>query len=58
MRGRCIFDAREHRLLRDASVRKWNLHAWRPPRNEFDFLDWNIYFHKGCNYLNEANEMV
>ena len=28
------------------------------PRDDFGFLDWNIYFHKGCNYSNEANEMM
>ena len=54
----CIFNAREHRVSRDAFVRKRNLRAWRTPRDDFGFLDWNIYFHKGCNYSNEANEMV
>ena len=48
-----VFNAREHRVSRDASVRKRNLRAWRTPRDEFGFLDWNIYFHKGCNYLNK-----
>ena len=26
--------------------------------DEFGFLDWNIYFHKGCNYSNETSEMM
>ena len=57
-RGSCVFNAREHRVLRDASVRKRNLRAWRTPHDEFGFLDWNIDFHKGCNYSNETNEMM
>ena len=48
----CVFNAREHCVLRDVSVRKWNL------CNEFGFLDWNISFHKGCNHLNEVNEFL
>ena len=28
------------------------------PRDDFGFLDWNIYFHKGCDYSNEASEMM
>ena len=28
------------------------------PRDDFGFLDWNIYFQKWYNYLNEANEMM
>ena len=56
--SRGVIHAREHRVSRDAYVRKRNLRAWRTPRDEFGFLDWNIYFHKGCNYLNETNEMM
>ena len=29
-----------------------------PQRDEFDFLDRNIYFHEGHNYSNEAIEMM
>ena len=54
----CIFNTREHRVSRNASTRKPNLRMWRTPRNDFGFLDWNIYFHKGCNYSNEVNEMM
>ena len=54
----CIFNARELRILRDTSVRKQNLLAWRTPRDDFGFLGWNIYFHNGCNYSNEANEIM
>ena len=62
-RGSCVFNAHEHHVSRDASVRKrnvrkWNLRTWWTPRDEFGFLDWNIYFHKGCNYSNETNEMM
>ena len=28
------------------------------PRDDIGFLDWNIYFHKWCNYSNEAFEMM
>ena len=55
-RGSCAFNTREHRISRDTSERKRNLHMWRTPRDEFGFLDWNIYFHKGSNYSNETNE--
>ena len=24
------------------------------PRNDFGYLDWNIYFQEECNYLNDA----
>ena len=58
MQGSGIFNACEDRVLRDTSVRKWNLHVWRSLRDDFGFLDWHIYFHKGCNYSNEANEMM
>ena len=34
------------------------LRAWRTSRDDFGFLDWNIYFQKGCYYSNEANEMM
>ena len=57
-RGSCVFNARKHRVLRDASVRNRYLRALRTPHDDFGFLDWNIYFHKGCNYLNYANEMM
>ena len=57
-RGSCIFNAREHYVSRDASERKRNLRAWRTPPDEFGFLDWNIYFDKGCNYSKETNEMM
>ena len=53
----CGFNACVQHVPRDHSVRKWNLLARRTPRNDFGFLDWNIYFHKGCNYSNDANEM-
>ena len=33
-------------------------HDDQTPRNDFGFLDWNTYFHKGCNYSNEANEIM
>ena len=56
--GRCIFNVHDHRISCDASVRKQNLRAWRTPRDDFGFLGWNIYFYKGCNYSNEANEMM
>ena len=56
--GSCVFNTREHRVSRNASVRKQYLSVWRSPRDDFGFLDWNIYFHKGCNYSNEANEMM
>ena len=56
--GSYVFKAPEHRISRDASVRKRNLCTWQTPRNEFGFLDWNNYFHKGCNYSNETNEMM
>ena len=58
MQGSCIINARVHHVLRDTSLCKQNLREWRTPRNNFVFLDWNIYFHKGCDYLNEANEMM
>ena len=57
-RDSCVFNAREHRVSRDAPVRKQNWREWRTPRDYFGFLDWNIYFHKGCNYSNEAYEMM
>ena len=41
-RGSCVFNTREHRVLRDATVRKRNSRAWRTPRNDFGFLDGNI----------------
>ena len=47
--GSCVFSAREHRVSRDASVRKRNLRTWRMPRDDFGFLGWKIYFLKGCN---------
>ena len=56
--GSCVFNACEDRVSHDASVRKQILRMWRTPHNNFGFLDWNIYFHKGCNYSNEANEMM
>ena len=56
--GSCVFNVREYHVLRDANVRKRKLRAWRTPRDEFGFLDWNIYFYKGCNYSNETNEMM
>ena len=37
--GSRVFNAREHRVSRDASVRKQNLRPWRTPHDEFDFLD-------------------
>ena len=57
-RGSCVFNTREHRVSCDATVRKRNSRVWRTPRNDFGFLDWNIYFQKGCNYSNEASEMM
>ena len=48
--GSCVFNACEHRVSHDTSVRRRNLRAWQMPRDDFGFLDWNIYFHKGCNY--------
>ena len=45
-------------VSRDASVRKRNLRTWRTPRDEFGFMDWNIYFRKGCNYSNDTIEMM
>ena len=47
----CICNMREHRVSCDA-VHK------RTPCDDFGFLDWNIYLQKGCNYSNEANEMM
>ena len=56
MQSSYVFDVHEHHLSSDASVRRRNLREWRTPRVDFGFLDWNIYFHKGCKYSNEANE--
>ena len=39
MEGFCVFNGREHRVSRDASVRK---------RDDFGFLDWNIIFIMGA----------
>ena len=57
-RGRGVFNVHEHCVSCDAPVRKQNLRAWRTPRDDFGFLDWNIYFRKGCNYSNKVNEMM
>ena len=35
----------KHRLSRDMSASKGNLHPWQTPRDDFGFLDWNIYFY-------------
>ena len=43
MQGSCVFNAREYHVSRDAHVRKQNLRAWQTPRDEFGFLDWNIF---------------
>ena len=58
-RGSWVFSACEHCVCvsRNASARKLNLCPWPTPRDDFSFLDGNIYFHKGCNYLNDANEI-
>ena len=47
-------NVRLHRVLRVASVRERNLRVWQTPRDDFGFLEWNIYFHKGCNYSNDV----
>ena len=51
-RGSCVFNACDHRILHDVSVSKRNLRSWRTARDDFGFLDWQIYFHKECNYMN------
>ena len=41
-------------LHRGCMLFKYNYHNC----HDFGFLDWNIYFHNGCNHSNDANEMM
>ena len=56
--GSCVFNGHVHRISYDASVHQCYLGMWWTPCNDFGFLDWNIYFHEGCNFSNDSTEIM